>query len=71
MAFYSVTTWDSELQEFTPQEGVRSRHIRREDLRRVLRELRSYGYDTSRAGGHSVLVELDSWPLVPAGPLVG
>ena len=54
---YYVTTWDTEQQRFTPQEGVSPGPHSKWELRKVLRELQTLAYDTSRNGGHSVLVE--------------
>jgi hypothetical protein len=55
-AKYEVTTWDMDLQEFTPQPGVVAGPHSKWDLRRVLRRLRDIGYDVNRADAHSVLV---------------
>jgi hypothetical protein len=54
---YFVTTWDPELQTFTPQNGVRSGPYSLWGLRRALRALQGMGYDTTRDGGSAVLVE--------------
>lgn len=54
---YRVTTWDVDLQRFTPQQGVRCGPYSLFGLRKALNALRRMGYDTSRGGGHSVLVE--------------
>jgi hypothetical protein len=55
---YYLLTWDAERREFIRQRGVRAgpyRSLFR--MRPALRRLRGMGYDTSRAGGHSVLIE--------------
>lgn len=54
---YRVTTWDSEKQAFTPQAGCRAGPYTQFGLRKALSRLRGMGYDVSRKGGHSVLVE--------------
>ena len=54
---YYVLTWDTDKQMFTPQRGVRAGPYRKWQLRRVLRALRDMGYDVTRAGGYSVLVQ--------------
>ncbi len=54
---YDVLTWDMDRQEFTPQQGVRRGPWSKWGLRRALRKLQKMGYDTSRHGGVSVLVE--------------
>lgn len=54
---YEVLTWDVYLQKFTPQQGVRRGPYSLWGLRKALRKLRDAGYDTSRGGGVSVLVQ--------------
>jgi hypothetical protein len=54
---YYVSTWDTDLEKFTPQHGVRTGPYSLWGLRRALRKLQELGYDTSRGGGFSVLVE--------------
>lgn len=54
---YRIRTWDIELQRFTPQRGVRSGPYTLFGLRKALRKLRQMGYEVSRRGGFSVLVE--------------
>lgn len=54
---YRVTTWDIERQDWTPQSGVPTGPYTLFGLRKALRKLRSMGYDVSRRGGVSVLVE--------------
>lgn len=54
---YFVRTWDSDKQSFTPQKGVRVGPYTLMGLRKALRQLQGLGYDTSRAGGVSILVE--------------
>jgi len=53
---YEVLTWDIEKQEFTPQAGVRCGPYSLFGLRRALRKLRAIGYETTKAGGMSVLI---------------
>jgi hypothetical protein len=72
---YSVGTWDTESQAYTPQEGltVPSQNVPLAGLLAVLRELKTFGYSCHRYrdpdGGHddndtSVLVErTDGSPL--------
>jgi len=57
MRRYYVTTWDAELQQFTPQIGVPEGPYTLWGLRRALRQLQDMGYETTKAGGVSVLVE--------------
>jgi hypothetical protein len=47
---YSVATWDSETQAYTPQKGlsVPSSNITQAQLRQAARELRSMGYSAHR-----------------------
>lgn len=42
---------------FTPQKGVRTGPYSKWGLRKALRALQAMGYETSKAGGVSVLVE--------------
>jgi hypothetical protein len=53
---YYVTTWDTELQEFTPQKGVRTGPWSLWGLRRALRALRDLGY-IARKGDPSTAVD--------------
>lgn len=53
---YSVLTWDTTKQDWTPQYGVRTGPYRLMGLRRALRKLRAMGYDGCK-GDNSVLVE--------------
>jgi hypothetical protein len=53
---YRVTTWDPDLQKFTPQKGLRCGPYYGFGVRKALQELRCMGYDI----GHQspcVLVE--------------
>lgn len=45
---YSITTWDPEEEDFTPQEGVPSHGLTLHQLRRSMRMLRSMGYSVHR-----------------------
>lgn len=54
---YYVRTIDPDTGRWTPQKGVRCGPYTQFGLRKALRKLRSMGYDTSRQGGHCVLVE--------------
>ena len=49
-ALYSVGTWDTEKQAFSPQRGlsVPAFNITRSQLRQALRELRQLGYSAHR-----------------------
>ena len=54
---YYVTTWDTNLQKFTPQPGVRTGPYTQFGLRKALRKLRDeFGY-SARKGDCSTLVE--------------
>lgn len=50
---YSVGTWDTDLQAYTPQIGltVPSQNVNLATLREVLRQLRGMGYDCHRRRG--------------------
>ena len=54
---YYVLTWDTDKQMFTPQRGVRAGPWSKWELRLPLRALGELGYDVTRAGGYSVLVQ--------------
>jgi hypothetical protein len=54
---YEVLTWDMDKQTFTPQQGVRKGPYTLWKLRTALRKLRSMGYETTKAGGVSVLIQ--------------
>lgn len=54
---YTVTTWDADKQDFTPQKGVRAGPWSQWGLRRALRRLREMGYQTHRSVAHCILVE--------------
>lgn len=54
---YEVLTWDMDLQQFTPQKGVRRGPYTQFGLRKALRKLQTMGYDITRAGGVSIMVE--------------
>jgi len=63
---YSIETWDSELQNYTPQEGVPSKNLNIHQLRRSMRMLRNMGYSVHRKGvdrennDASVLIETET-----------
>lgn len=54
---YRVTTWDMDLQRFTPQEGLPAEPWSKWGLRQALRWLEQRGYDVKRCVAYSVLVE--------------
>lgn len=63
---YSIGTWDSESQSYTPHDGLPAFNLTIWQLRRVMRALRSIGYPCDRKrdsdGGHdsndpNVLIE--------------
>jgi hypothetical protein len=57
---YWVKTWDTDRQEFTPQNGVRTGPYSLWGLRKAIRKLRALGYpcDYRRGiGDASVLIE--------------
>ncbi len=59
---YNVTTWDIDLQEYTPQAGMKqpAANITLDQLRPALEELRTMGYTAHRTRDDSdpfVLVE--------------
>lgn len=62
---YGVTTWDSDLQEFTPQIGVPVGPYTLFGLRPALRALRQMGY----GGVRSVSLDVSEW-LPGVGPNV-
>lgn len=45
---YSVGTWDTELEAFTPQAGVPAFNLTIHQLRQSLRDLRQCGYSAHR-----------------------
>jgi len=53
---YYVRTWDSELEKWTPQIGVRTGPYTLFGLRKAIRTLRGMGYSATR-GDFSTLVE--------------
>lgn len=55
---YYVTTWDTNKQTFTPQQGVRKGPYSLWGLRKALRKLREFGYPADK-GDCSVFVERD------------
>lgn len=61
MTRYNVTTYDADLRDYTPQEGVNCTNLDIFGLKRCLRELKDLGYscDYSKEGGGdpSVIVE--------------
>lgn len=66
MALYSVGTWDTHAQSYTPQLNVPAFNLTIHDLRRSMRLLRGHGYSCHRYreedGGHddndwAVLIE--------------
>ncbi len=62
---YYVTTWDTDLQDFTPQAGVRTGPYSLFALRRAMRKLRDIGYAATR-GDMCVYVErVDPTPTEP------
>ena len=62
---YTITTWDAEIGEFTPQDGLEleSQSIPLSQVRHVFRELKEYfGYTCHRNhydSDPSVLIEAD------------
>lgn len=50
---YSVGTWDTELQAYTPQVGVPGINLTRAQLKASIRLLRYYGYTAHRYGNCS------------------
>ncbi len=67
MELYSVGTWDTKKQAFTPQRGlsVPSFNITRGQLRQAMKELRKLGYSVHRYraadGTHD---DNDPWVLI-------
>lgn len=53
---YEVLTWDTDLEEFTPQDGVRKGPYTLFGLRKAIRALQKLGYDGYR-NDPSILVE--------------
>lgn len=52
---YYVTTWDVNLHQFTPQQGVRTGPYSLWGLRKAVRKLRALGY-TARKGDPAINV---------------
>jgi hypothetical protein len=61
---YYVRTWDAELQEFTPQEGVSEGPHTLWGLKHALRELRELGYEC-RGGDPNVFVFREGGVQIP------
>lgn len=49
---YEITTWDTDLQKYTPQKGVRKGPYTLFGLRKAIRKLRSMGYCCSYSSRH-------------------
>jgi hypothetical protein len=64
-ARYSVGTWDTDLQCFTPQEGVPAFNLTLSGLRKSLRLLRECGYTAHRF--RSVMVMSDGSEMIDHG----
>lgn len=60
---YSIGTWDSDLQRYTPQIGVPSIGLTRKQLVESMRMLQGMGYSCHRTGNMSQVVR-DSDPSV-------
>lgn len=54
---YYVTTWDADLQKFTPQKGVRTGPYSKWGLRRAMRKLRTMGYDVNRGDNFTAITD--------------
>ena len=50
IARYSIGTWDTELQAYTPQHGVSCFYLSRAELRQSIAQLRRLGYSAHRRG---------------------
>jgi len=61
---YSVTTWDADLQKYTPQEGIPSVVRGIAGLRLALRMLREYGYGYGRGDMFCALIKRIEEPNV-------
>ena len=60
MATYRITTWDADLEEYTPQDGVPARVSGIGELRAAMRALQANGYSCNRNrhdSDPSVLIE--------------
>ena len=60
LPLFCVTTWDAELQRWTPQTGINGGPLNPSQLRDALRKLRRMGYDIY-CGAPSVRVERVAW----------
>ena len=65
---YYVTTWDRELEEYTPQKGVRKGPWSLFGLRKPLRMLREMGHDVSRMSCFDIFIERKPKKKVMARP---
>ncbi len=69
-ARYSIGTWDTEAQGYTPHPGLKAFNLTRTELVEVMRELRGYGYTCHRIrerdehGQHTGEVESDVSVLI-------
>lgn len=56
MTLYCLGTWDTEIQAYTPHDGVQAFNLTLHELRAALKQLRSRGYTCHRFrdpdGGH-------------------
>lgn len=65
LPLFSVGTWDSELQAYTPQNGVElSFNITATELRRALKRLRELGYSAHRIRDSTGEHEDNDWSVL-------
>lgn len=57
---YYVLTWDSDLQAFTPQQGVRKGPYTQFGLRKALHKLREMGYEATHEDNSMYVYRVDA-----------
>lgn len=63
-AAYSVGTWDSDEQAYTPQAGVPSINLTLPELRQSLRALRDRGYSCHRRRDEDGTYDDNDWSVL-------
>lgn len=58
---YSIGTWDTDLQAFTPQEGVPAFNLTRAQLVSSIRQLQDCGYSCHRFRSRDETGNLEEW----------
>ncbi len=65
ISLYSVGTWDTEAQAYTPQVGLdKSFNLTLAELRRAIRQLRNLGYLADRRGNIHIGHDDNDWTVL-------